>query len=147
MRKFFSVLGLFIFSVIVTGCSFWWQNKSDVSGMVFYFYDQEKVNVELNVVPDYEKRTLTVNLMRYSKDTTTDDGVIGGSNFDDFEELLGAIDDLAPAELSAPMMSVVIERVGDGKVTYNWSDDLDEQGQKFYDFYTALSFLFSQDVY
>lgn len=160
MKKFFLVLGLFVFVSFLSGCNFWWQNKhSDVSALNFYIYNQledGKVNAELSVTPDYAARTLAVKLMKYSNEEVdkanpgfvkTNEGVIGGSNFDDFEALLGLFDDLVPSEDASAMMAVVVEKVGGEKVTYNWGPELDEKGKKFYGFYETLSSLFAEDVY
>lgn len=160
MKKFFLVLALLIFVSFLGGCNFWWQNKfDDVEALNFYVYGdgEKKVNVELNVVPDFEKRTLAVNLMRYSTDEVdkanpgfveTDDGVIGGSNFDDFETLLSLFDEMkANTGITEPVMSVVLVKKDGIKLNYSWTGEFDENGKSFYEFYTSLSGLFAEDVY
>lgn len=160
MKKFFLVLGLLIFVSFLGGCNFWWQNRfDDVEALNFYVYGdgEKKVNVELNVVPDFEKRTLAVNLMRYSTDEVdkanpgfveTDDGVIGGSNFDDFVGLLELLDQIdTKSVVNDPMLSVVVLKSDDEKKTYGFESEFDEDGKSFYEFYTSLSGLFAEDVY
>lgn len=160
MKKFFLVLALLSLVSLLGGCSFWWQNRfGDVEALNFYVYDdgEKKVNVELSVMPDFEKRTLAVKLMRYSADEVnkanpgfveTDDGVVGGSNFEDFETLLSLLDEMkSDTGIAEPAMSVVLVKKGGIKLNYSWVAEFDENGKSFYEFYASLSSLFAEDVY
>lgn len=145
----------------LSGCSFWWGSEfADITEVDMYLYNQDlgkekPVNVELVMTPDHEKRTFALTVRKYADGDKqnpglqeTDNGVVGGSNFDDFEKLLGLLEEIESEKVvSDLMLSVVVVDNNDVKTRYDWDSKLDESGQRFYDFYSTLEGMFSEDVY
>lgn len=161
MKKFFLFSGVFVFLAFLSGCSFWWGSEfANVVEVDMYLYNQDfgfelPVNVELVITPDHEKRTFALAVRRYADGDKqnpglqeTDNGVVGGSNYDDFEQLLGLLEEIEAEEVvSDLMLSVAVVDKNRVKTRYDWDSKLDENGQRFYDFYTTMEGMFSEDVY
>lgn len=127
-----SILSLFIFSA----CDLFGEKYEDINSLTF-----NNDGILLEVIPDYEIRTLSVV---YDAEDT---GIIGGDFFDRAEEILEVWAD-SETELGEGKFIFSIYHKG-GEVNEYFFDltDASEEYLLLQTFYSDVSALFNEDVY
>ncbi|MFH1218360.1 MAG: hypothetical protein V1679_00775 [Candidatus Peregrinibacteria bacterium] len=155
---------LAVMAVVValfTMCSFWRGGVGDVSKVVFFVnpgalgpeYYFESV---LEVVPDYELRTLAVDYkyeFPLSDDRGKDiasEGVVGGEFFDRFEGVLNVLEDYKVVKediVGAGVFDVTVVNKNK-EIKYNFHTGIEDEDFKFLeDFQKDLEGVFLEEVY